>query len=84
MLVFVALKPDKTPLGVYPTLKEAQEGIAFYEPDVMAQCQFQIHPIRSSQDAEQLKLKVQIHYCLEKYDGEYVGQAPVEVLTGEG
>lgn len=82
--MFVALKPDKTPLGAYPDMKAAQDAIAEVEPDVVAQGLYQIHPIRSERDAEALKLKIHIHYCLEKFDGDYVGQAPIEVLTGEG
>lgn len=82
--MFVALKPDKTPLGLYEDMGAAQAGIAAAEPDVLKQSLYQIHPIRSPRDADALKLKIEIHYCLEKFDGDYVGQAPIEVLTGEG
>ncbi len=82
--MFVALGPDKKPLGLYPDMTAAQEGIAAAEPDVLKQSLYQIHPIRSPRDADALKLKIEITYCLEKFDGDYVGQAPIEVLTGEG
>lgn len=83
MLLYVVLKPDKTPLPApYLSMADAQIAIAEIEPDVLAQAAYQIHPIASPADAERLKIKVQIDWKLEKFDGEYVGQAPTEVLEG--
>jgi hypothetical protein len=84
VLGYAALKPDKTPLGIYPDMTSAQQAIAIDEPDVLKQALYQIHPISVPSDADALKLKINIHYRLEKFDGDYVGQAPVEVLEGEG
>jgi hypothetical protein len=82
-MFFAALKPDKTPLGAYPSMKAAQDAIAADEPDVLRQSQYQIHPIQSPADADALKLKVCVHWKLEKFDGEFAGQAPAEVLEGD-
>lgn len=84
MIGFVALKPDKTPLGIYPDMGAAQTAIAADEPCIVKQGLYQIHPISTQGDADALKLKVQIHYRLEKFDGDYAGQAPVEVIEGVG
>lgn len=84
MIGYVALKPDKTPLGIYPDMGLAQAAIADDEPCIIKQGLYQIHPIRTQGDADALKLKVQIHYRLEKFEGECTGQAPVEVIEGEG
>jgi hypothetical protein len=81
---YVALKPDKSPLGIYPDMSAAQTAIEVMEPDILKQGLYQIHPIRTPGDADALKLKLQIHYRLEKFDGDYTGQAPVEVLEGVG
>jgi hypothetical protein len=81
---YVALKPDKTPLGIYPDMGAAQAAIAIDEPCIIKQGLYQIHPISTPKDADALKLKIEIHYCLEKFDGDYVGQAPVEVHEGVG
>jgi hypothetical protein len=81
---YVALKPNKTPLGIYPDMGAAQAAIAIDEPCVIRQGLYQIHPISTPRDADALKLKIEIHYCLEKFDGDYAGQAPVEVLEGVG
>lgn len=79
-MFFVALKPDKTPLGIYPDQPSAQQAIAAAEPDVIEQGRYQIHPITSPKDADALKIKVNIHYRLEKFEN---GQL-IEVLEGEG
>lgn len=84
MIGYVALKPDRTPLGIYPDMGAAQTAIAVDEPCVIRQGLYQIHPISSPKDADALKLKVEIHYRLEKFEGDYVGQAPIEVLEGVG
>lgn len=87
MIGYVALKPDKTPLGIYPDMGSAQDAIAIDEPDIIRQGLYQIHPIRTQGDADALKLKINIHYRLEKFDGDYTGQAgqaPVEILEGVG
>lgn len=84
MIGYVALKPDKTPLGIYPDMGAAQGAIERDEACVIRQGLYQIHPINTPGDADALKLKVQIHYRLEKFEGEYSGQAPVEVIEGEG
>jgi hypothetical protein len=81
---YVALKPDKKPLGIYPDMAAAQTAIAIDEPDIIKQGLYQIHPIQSPKDADALKLKINIHYKLEKFDGDYIGQEPVEVLEGVG
>ena len=84
MIGYVALKPDKSPLGIYPDMAAAQTAIACHEPCIIRQGLYQIHPIQSPKDADVLKLKINIHYCLEKFDGDYVGQAPIEVIEGVG
>jgi hypothetical protein len=81
---YVALKPDKSPLGIYPDMGAAQAAIAVDERCIIKQGLYQIHPISSQKDADALKLKINIHYCLEKFDGDYAGQQPVEVLEGVG
>lgn len=81
--MFVVLKPDKTPLPApYLSMADAQTAIAKIEPDILVQSTYQIHPLQSSQDAERLRIKVNVSWTLEKFDGEYVGQAPLEVLEG--
>lgn len=80
---FAALKPDGKPLGAYESMLAAQEAIAIAEPDILVQSKYQIHPINEPQDADRLKLKVQIDWKLEKFDGEFTGQSPVEVLEGK-
>lgn len=84
MLGYAALKPDRSPLGIYADMPAAQLAIATVEPDVIKQSLYQIHPIGDSRDADALNLKIQVHYCLEKFDGTYTGQEPVEVITGDG
>jgi hypothetical protein len=84
VIVYVAQKPDKSPLGIYPDMGAAQAAIAVDEPCIIKQGLYQIHPISSQKDADALKLKINIHYCLEKFDGDYAGQQPVEVLEGVG
>ena len=83
--MFAAVKPDKKPLGLYATMKEAQDAIAADEPDIIKQGLYQIHPIPDDPDERQellgiLKLKVIETWKIEKFDGEYVGQEPVEVV----
>jgi hypothetical protein len=81
--MFVVLKPDKTPIETpFLDMASAQQAIAAVEPDVIEQGKYQIHPIRDPGDADRLKLKVIVDWKLEKFDGEFVGQPPVEVLEG--
>lgn len=78
---YVAMRPDKrTPLGIYEDMRSAQEAVALAEPDLLLQCEYQIHPVKDQSDLTRLKLKVIEVWTLEKFDGEYVGQAPVEVI----
>jgi hypothetical protein len=84
LIGYVALKPDKSPLGIYPDMREAQKAIAIDEPCIIKQGLYQIHPIQSPKDADALKLKIDIHYRLEKFEGDYTGQAPIEVIEGVG
>lgn len=84
MIGYVALKPDKTPLGIYLDMGAAQTAIAVDEPCIIKQGMYQIHPIQSPKDADALKLKINIEYRLEKFDGDYIGQEPIEVIEGVG
>lgn len=84
MIGYVALKPDKSPLGIYSDMGTAQLAIAADEPCIIKQGLYQIHPIQSPKDVDALKLKLNIHFCLEKFDGDFTGQAPVEVIEGVG
>jgi hypothetical protein len=78
---FVALRQDKTPLGIYPDMKAAQDAIAAEEPDVIIQGRYRIHPIEGPKDADVLKIKLNIHYRLDKFDE--AGNL-IETLEGEG
>jgi hypothetical protein len=82
-MFFAVLKPDKTSLGAYASQRDAQDAIALVEPDIIEQGRYQIHQIQDPADAARLSLKVQVKWKLEKFDGEYLGQAPTEVLEGE-
>lgn len=66
--MFVALRPDKSPLGLYPDMRAAQEAIAQAEPDVIAQGRYQIHPIKEPADAARLNVKLIYDLTLEKFD----------------
>ena len=83
MIIYAVLNPDKTPMGAYPDMKAAQEAIAEAEPDIVLQGLYQIHPLQHTKDAERLNLKVCVHWRLEKFEGEYAGQEPFEVLEGD-
>lgn len=81
MLFYVVLKPDKKPLETpFLTQADAQQAIAEVEPDIVKQSQYQIHPISQLSDLRQLSVQPREKIKLEKFDGEYVGQAPVEVI----
>lgn len=81
MLFFVVLKPDKTPLQTpFLTMADAQTEINAIEADVLERSKYQIHPISQLSDLRQLSVKPCEKITLEKFDGEYVGQAPVEVI----
>ena len=80
MLLYVVLKPDKTPVATpYLSMEEAQIAIAEIEPDPVKQGEYQIHPIASVEEANRLKIKVIEEITLECFDGEYIGQDPVAV-----
>jgi hypothetical protein len=87
-MIYVALRPQTgpkpDPLGVYVSMKAAQDAIAEAEPNVLLQALYQIHPLASQKDADALYLKVTCAYRLEKFNGEYVGQEPTEVIEGVG
>lgn len=79
--IYVVLRPDKTPMAEpFVNMADAQKAIAALEPDVIAQGAYQIHPITSFEDLKRLNVKPMEKVRLEKFDGEYVGQAPVEVV----
>lgn len=84
-MTFVAIKPDTKPLGLYHTMADAQEAIAMDEPDILKQAQYQIHPVpddpvERADMSSILKLKITETWAISKFDGEYVGQDPVEVV----
>jgi hypothetical protein len=81
---YVALKPDKTPLGIYSDMGEAQGAIAIDEPCIIKQGLYQIHPIRTPRDAEALKLNLHWKIEIEKRDGDDQSQPPVETVVREG
>lgn len=82
--MFVALKPDKTPLGLYPDMAAAQEGIASAEPDIVAQSAYQIHPIKAPRDLERLNLKLLVHFQLDKFEGEGTSGKLLETIEYDG
>lgn len=83
-MFFVALKPDKSPLGIYADMRSAQEAIAVDEPDIVKQGTYQIHPIADPSDAERLNLKVLWKIEIEKRNGDDQSQPPVEIVVREG
>jgi hypothetical protein len=81
VLFYVVLKPDKKPVeSPFLTMKDAQDEIERIEPDIVLRSQYQIHPISQLSDLRQISVKPCEKIKLEKFDGEYVGQAPVEVI----
>jgi hypothetical protein len=68
--MFVALKPDKSPLGLYPDMTAAQTAIAADEACVLRQGLYQIHPIKEPEDATRLNIKLIYDLKLEKFEGE--------------
>jgi hypothetical protein len=81
VLFYVVLKPDKTPLQTpFLTMADAQKEIEAVEPGVLERSKYQIHPISQLSDLRQLSVKPCEKITIEKFDGEYVGQAPVEVI----
>lgn len=81
MLFYVVLKPDKTPVETpFLTQPDAQAAIEALEPDILVQGKYQIHPISQLSDLRLLSVKPCEKIKLEKFDGEYVGQEPVEVI----
>lgn len=83
-MFYVALKPDKTPLGLYADMRSAQDAIAVEEPDIVKQGLYQIHPIADSTDIDRLKLKVIWKIEIEKRNGDDQSQPPVETVIREG
>jgi hypothetical protein len=81
VLFYVVLKPDKTPLqSPFLTMADAQQEIDAIEPDILERSKYQIHPISQLSDLRQLSVKPCEKITIEKFDGDYVGQPPVEVL----
>ncbi len=80
-MFFVVLKPDKTPMEApFMSMADAQAAIAVAEPDIVLQSKYQIHPIHQLSDLKSLAVKHRETVVIEKFDGEYVGQPPVEVV----
>lgn len=80
-MFFVVLKPDKTPMeSPFMTMADAQAEIARVEPDIVLQSNYRIHPIHNLSDLKALNVKHRETVVIEKFDGEFVGQAPVEVV----
>lgn len=80
-MFYVVLRPDKTPMqSPFLDTTTAQTAIAAEEPDVLKQAKYQIHPIHKLDDLKTLHVKHRETVRIEKFDGDYVGQAPVEVV----
>jgi hypothetical protein len=80
-MFFVVLKPDKTPMETpFLTMGDAQKAVAAVEPDIVLQSNYRIHPIHNLSDLKSLGVKHRETVIVEKFDGEYVGQEPVEVV----
>ncbi len=80
-MFYVVLKPDKTPMeSPFVTMEDAQKGVAAVEPDIVLQSNYRIHPIHNLSDLKALGVKHRETVIIEKFDGEYVGQEPVEVV----
>lgn len=81
MLFYVVLKPDKTPVDApFLDMKSAQDEIDQLEPDAVKRSAYQIHPISQLSDLRQIGVRPCEKIRIEKFDGDYVGQAPVEVI----
>lgn len=81
LMFYVVLKPDKKPIETpFLDMASAQQAIAEVEPDIVRQAQYTIHPISQLSDLRQLSVRPCEKVKLEKFDGEYVGQEPVEVI----
>jgi hypothetical protein len=81
VLFFVVMKPDKTPVdSPFLDMKSAQDEIERIEPDLLMRSKYQIHPISQLSDLRQIGVRPCEKITLEKFDGEYIGQAPVEVI----
>jgi hypothetical protein len=81
MLFYVVMKPDKTPVETpFLSMGEAQQEIEAIEPDVLRRNHYVIYPISKLSDLRDINVKPCESIVLEKFDGEYVGQAPVEVI----
>jgi hypothetical protein len=79
--MYVVVKPDQTLIKEgFASMTSAQEAIEAIEQDVIARNQYAIHPINDTDDARQFGAKVNGKIVLERFNGEYVGQAPVEVI----
>lgn len=81
LLFYCVLKPDKKPLETpFLTMQAAQEAVAAIEPDIIEQGKYRICPISKLSDLRDLNVRPCETVVIEKFDGEYVGQAPVEVV----
>jgi RecG-like helicase len=81
MLFYVVMKPDRTPVETpFLTQTEAQQEIEAIEPDVLKRNHYVIYPISQLSDLRDISVKPCETITLEKFDGEFVGQAPVEVI----
>jgi hypothetical protein len=81
VLFYVVLKPDKKPIETpFLTMADAQAAIEAAEPDIVKQSLYRIAPISQLSDLRDISVKPCEKIKLEKFDGEYVGQAPVEVI----
>lgn len=82
LLFYVVIKPDKKPLETpFLTMQQAQTAIEAIEPDPLERNHYAIHPISQLSDLRVLNVTPNEKITLEKFDGEYVGQSPVEVIN---
>lgn len=78
---YVVLRPNKTPVETpFLNMVAAQEEIKKLEPDEILQSRWQIHPIHNLNELKSLGVKHRETVSIAKFDGEYVGQEPVEVV----
>lgn len=81
MLFYVVLKPDKTPMQApFIDMASAQTEIDRVEADLLKRNEYQIHAISQLSDLKYLNVSYTEKVTIAKFDGEYVGQAPVEVF----
>lgn len=81
MLFYVVMKPDKKPVErPFLSQTDAQAEIERIEPDLLERNKYVIYPISQLSDLRDISVRPVEVVTLEKFDGEYVGQAPVEVI----